>query len=147
MTSPTNDLVRLLDRTRGDGLQAIAHIVIALLRAADLRSRPLLVDSLHEQVDTMPMVFRDVRTNEKRRYSRGPGPPNHLKIDLWKAPPILIIHFKRFRYTSDFYREKIEEFVDFPTAKWSLKPHIRSPQRAWRASWPSSSGRFKAQAA
>ncbi len=88
MTSPTNGLVRLLDRTpesRGDDLQAIAHIVIALLRAADLRSRPMLVDSLHEQVDTMPMVFRDVRTNEKRRYSRGPGPPNHLNIDLWKA--------------------------------------------------------------
>ena len=85
MTSPTNDLVRLLDRTRGDKLQAIAHIVVALLRAADLKSRPMLVDSLHEQVDTMPMVFRDVRANEKRRYSRGPGPPDQLRIDLWKA--------------------------------------------------------------
>uniref|UniRef100_A0A915JJC1 ubiquitinyl hydrolase 1 n=1 Tax=Romanomermis culicivorax TaxID=13658 RepID=A0A915JJC1_ROMCU len=36
-------------------------------------------------------------------------------MQLWKLPPILIIHLKRFRYENSlFFRNKIEAPVDFP---------------------------------
>jgi ubiquitin carboxyl-terminal hydrolase 4/11/15 len=37
------------------------------------------------------------------------------KFDLWRAPPVLVVHLKRFSYKSNrSYRQKIEEFIDYP---------------------------------
>jgi ubiquitin C-terminal hydrolase len=35
------------------------------------------------------------------------------KLEIWKLPPILIIHLKRFRFT-DRKREKVKKLVEFP---------------------------------
>jgi ubiquitin C-terminal hydrolase len=35
------------------------------------------------------------------------------KFDLWRLPEVLIIHLKRFSYSS-YSRDKIDSFVDFP---------------------------------
>jgi ubiquitin C-terminal hydrolase len=36
------------------------------------------------------------------------------KIDLWKMPDLLIVHFKRFMYTTEI-KKKLKTFVEFPT--------------------------------
>eukprot|EP00923_Selenidium_pygospionis_P033014 GHVN01058036.1.p1 GENE.GHVN01058036.1~~GHVN01058036.1.p1 ORF type:complete len:921 (-),score=156.41 GHVN01058036.1:341-3103(-) len=36
------------------------------------------------------------------------------KIDLWKLPPVLIVHMKRFIQVGSYTREKIQELVRFP---------------------------------
>jgi hypothetical protein len=38
----------------------------------------------------------------------------HKKMDVWKLPPIVVIHLKRFSYKSRYNREKIDLLVDFP---------------------------------
>lgn len=35
------------------------------------------------------------------------------KIDLWRLPEILVVHLKRFSYSS-IWRDKIDAFIDFP---------------------------------
>jgi hypothetical protein len=45
------------------------------------------------------------------------------KLDLWRLPEVLVIHLKRFSYTQ-FTRNKLEPFVDFPTSDLDLTPYI-----------------------
>ncbi|WVZ61956.1 hypothetical protein U9M48_011761 [Paspalum notatum var. saurae] len=45
------------------------------------------------------------------------------KLDLWRLPEVLVIHLKRFSYTQ-FTRNKLETFVDFPTANLDLSSYI-----------------------
>ena len=51
------------------------------------------------------------------------------KIDLWKLPPVLIIHLKRFKYDRYGSRVKLENFVDFPVHDLDLRNFVKSPQR------------------
>ncbi len=51
------------------------------------------------------------------------------KFDVWKVPPVLIVHLKRFKYLPTGERRKMRTFVDFPDGNWSLKNHVKSPQR------------------
>ncbi|KAI8562828.1 hypothetical protein RHMOL_Rhmol03G0065500 [Rhododendron molle] len=41
------------------------------------------------------------------------------KLDLWRLPEILIIHLKRFSY-NQFFKNKLETFVDFPIDNFDL---------------------------
>ena len=51
------------------------------------------------------------------------------KIDLWSTPDILVLHLKRFSFTST-YRDKLDVRVDFPIEGLDLTPWIRAqPQR------------------
>jgi ubiquitin C-terminal hydrolase len=45
------------------------------------------------------------------------------KLDLWRLPEVLVIHLKRFSYTQ-FTRNKLETFVDFPTTDLDLSSYI-----------------------
>lgn len=45
------------------------------------------------------------------------------KLDLWRLPEVLVIHLKRFSYTQ-FTRNKLETFVDFPTADLDLASYV-----------------------
>ena len=51
------------------------------------------------------------------------------KFDIWKVPPVLIVQLKRFTYSSSGRKAKISSFVNFPTEKWNVKKHVKSPQR------------------
>jgi len=51
------------------------------------------------------------------------------KFDIWTAPPILIIHMKRFAYRHTF-REKIEQFIDFPLEDLDLSEFVIGPKAA-----------------
>lgn len=45
------------------------------------------------------------------------------KLDLWRLPEILIIHLKRFSY-NQFFKNKLETFVDFPIDNFDLSTCI-----------------------
>jgi len=54
------------------------------------------------------------------------------KMDVWKLPQILIVHLKRFTYTS-VYREKIDTFVDFPIEGLDMSRICANPDFADQA--------------
>lgn len=45
------------------------------------------------------------------------------KIDIWKLPPYLIIHLKRFKYQGR-WRDKISTYVDYPIDNLELGSFI-----------------------
>uniref|UniRef100_A0A6B2LD86 ubiquitinyl hydrolase 1 n=1 Tax=Arcella intermedia TaxID=1963864 RepID=A0A6B2LD86_9EUKA len=49
------------------------------------------------------------------------------KFDIWEAPPILIIHLKRFSYRGNF-REKIDDLIDFPLEGLDLGEYVIGPR-------------------
>jgi ubiquitin carboxyl-terminal hydrolase 8 len=51
------------------------------------------------------------------------------KIDIWKAPNILIIHLKRFKYNSKSGFVKINNLVEFPVRNFDLSEFVLSFQR------------------
>jgi len=50
------------------------------------------------------------------------------KMDIWIAPPIFIIHLKRFQENSFGRRSKLDTFVDFPTENLDLSEFMGSKQ-------------------
>ena len=36
------------------------------------------------------------------------------QISIWRLPPLLIIHLKRFSFSGNFNRDKLKVKVDFP---------------------------------
>tara|TARA_B100000795_G_scaffold265470_1_gene247346 strand:+ start:51 stop:1556 length:1506 start_codon:yes stop_codon:yes gene_type:complete len=51
------------------------------------------------------------------------------KFDIWKVPPVLIVHLKRFTYNSNGRKKKRNNNVNFPIERWNVKQHVKSPQR------------------
>jgi len=49
------------------------------------------------------------------------------KFDLWKVPPILVIHLKRFSYRSRHNRDKLDTLVDFPLNGLDLTNFVKGP--------------------
>jgi len=50
------------------------------------------------------------------------------KFDIWSAPPILIIHLKRFSYRGRFsFREKLDNLISFPLTDLDLSQFIIGP--------------------
>lgn len=47
------------------------------------------------------------------------------KIDIWRLPPLLIIHLKRFKYHG-LWRDKITTHVDFPIENLNLDRYVAS---------------------
>lgn len=45
------------------------------------------------------------------------------KIDIWRLPPLLIIHLKRFKYHG-LWRDKITTNVDFPVENLNLDRYV-----------------------
>mmetsp|Transcript_9915 Transcript_9915/g.23668 ORF Transcript_9915/g.23668 Transcript_9915/m.23668 type:complete len:781 (-) Transcript_9915:317-2659(-) len=49
------------------------------------------------------------------------------KLDLWSLPEVLVVHLKRFSYTTRL-RDKIAAMVDFPLRGLDLSPHVLREQ-------------------
>jgi ubiquitin carboxyl-terminal hydrolase 4/11/15 len=45
------------------------------------------------------------------------------KFDLWSAPPVLVVHLKRFSY-SRLYRDKLDTLVEFPLTDLDLSSYL-----------------------
>ena len=54
--------------------------------------------------------------------------PFTKKIDIWKSPNILIIHFKRFSYSKEGGIEKIENMVEFELKNMSISKAVKGYQ-------------------
>lgn len=59
-----------------------------------------------------------------------PGCKSHVrafkKMDLWKVPPVLVFHLKRFSYEVGqwaTHREKLDDYVDFPY-EIDMRPYV-----------------------
>jgi len=50
------------------------------------------------------------------------------KFDLWRMPPILVIHLKRFSYKNRYWREKLESYVDYPIHDLDFSKYAYGPQ-------------------
>nr|CCA17724.1 ubiquitinspecific protease putative [Albugo laibachii Nc14]CCA18370.1 ubiquitinspecific protease putative [Albugo laibachii Nc14] len=54
------------------------------------------------------------------------------KLEIWRLPPVMVIHLKRFQYTQT-YRRKLLSLVEFPIAELDLgpcvAPHVEFPER------------------
>lgn len=47
-------------------------------------------------------------------------------MQMWKLPSVLLLHLKRFHYTR-FFRDKVCDFVHFPTRGLDLSPYVLGP--------------------
>lgn len=58
----------------------------------------------------------------------------YKKMDLWRLPPVLVVHLKRFQYAQGFYssylRGKIDDMVHFPTRELDLSSATLGPSPA-----------------
>lgn len=54
------------------------------------------------------------------------------KLEIWRLPPVMVIHLKRFQYTQT-YRRKLLSLVEFPIRELDLgpcvAPHVEFPAR------------------
>jgi len=48
------------------------------------------------------------------------------KFDLWKLPDVLVVHLKRFQYTT-YWRDKIDTYIDFPIEGLDLTKYVLNP--------------------
>jgi hypothetical protein len=51
------------------------------------------------------------------------------KFDIWSAPEILVVHLKRFQYTSRAsftFRDKVNLLIDFPIEGLDLRDYVKS---------------------
>lgn len=46
------------------------------------------------------------------------------KFDIWKVPDVLVVHLKRFSFTS-YSRDKIDRFIDFPIQDFDLSSYVK----------------------
>nr|XP_033775867.1 ubiquitin carboxyl-terminal hydrolase 8 isoform X2 [Geotrypetes seraphini] len=49
------------------------------------------------------------------------------KIEIWKLPPVLLVHFKRFSYEGR-WRQKLQTYVDFPLECLDLSQYVIGPK-------------------
>ncbi|OCT86909.1 ubiquitin carboxyl-terminal hydrolase 8 isoform X2 [Xenopus laevis] len=49
------------------------------------------------------------------------------KIEIWKLPPILLVHLKRFSFEGR-WRQKLQSYVDFPLECLDLSPYVIGPK-------------------
>ncbi|KAI9921428.1 hypothetical protein PsorP6_000849 [Peronosclerospora sorghi] len=54
------------------------------------------------------------------------------KLEIWRLPPVMVVHLKRFQYTQT-YRRKLGSLVEFPIHDLELSacvaPHIEVPEK------------------
>jgi hypothetical protein len=54
------------------------------------------------------------------------------KLEIWRLPPVMVVHLKRFQYTQT-YRRKLGSLVEFPIEGLDLSscvaPHVEFPEK------------------
>ena len=52
----------------------------------------------------------------------------YKKFDIWKVPPVLMFHLKRFQYSTEI-KGKITKYVRYPLVNFNLAEYITGPQK------------------
>ncbi|MDP2436222.1 MAG: ubiquitin carboxyl-terminal hydrolase family protein, partial [archaeon] len=117
-----------LDRwNKATSEEVIEHDSAARFRAA--QSSRASVITLHDCLElnarkeqlTADNMWYCSKCGEQRQASK--------QLLLWKIPPYICIHLKRFQYTSH-YRDRIDDHVDFPLDGLDLREFVKGPQAA-----------------
>lgn len=69
-----------------------------------------------------------IKNNRWKCHSCGHRSRAKKKIDMWKLPPVLIIHLKRFQFSKK-NNLKIQKFVDFPVDELDFLEFDLGPQK------------------
>jgi ubiquitin C-terminal hydrolase/Ca2+-binding EF-hand superfamily protein len=105
-------------RERYDAVEAVKRVIHPSLEDALRReSEPLSLERCMDTFtaeETIPDSYCS-RCKELRDAKK--------KMDIWRLPPVLIIHLKRFQYTS-YSRRKLRNLVEFPIKGLDLSPYI-----------------------
>lgn len=71
------------------------------------------------------------------------------KLEIWRLPPVMVVHLKRFQYTQT-YRRKLASLVEFPIYDLDLSccvaPHVEIPEKYPMKRRRNSSSRMTASA-
>ena len=94
---------------------------IEINEATNEQSTELKLDQCLEQFTSSEVLGKDDmwRCSNCKDFKRA-----EKRIDLWKLPPVLVIHLKRFSYGRYDVREKLETMVDFPLKDLDLSKHL-----------------------
>ncbi|KAK1935016.1 Ubiquitin carboxyl-terminal hydrolase 6 [Phytophthora citrophthora] len=94
----------------------------------------------NEAIDKGPVPLRhclDAFTNEEKiseGYCSSCRQHQEMtkKLEIWRLPPVMVVHLKRFQYTQT-YRRKLASLVEFPIHDLDLSscvaPHIEIPEK------------------
>ncbi|KAJ8398277.1 hypothetical protein AAFF_G00428470 [Aldrovandia affinis] len=53
------------------------------------------------------------------------------KLEIWKVPPILLVHLKRFSYEGR-WKQKLQTYVDFPLENLDLSQYVIGPKQSMK---------------
>uniref|UniRef100_A0A7S2SMU4 ubiquitinyl hydrolase 1 n=1 Tax=Mucochytrium quahogii TaxID=96639 RepID=A0A7S2SMU4_9STRA len=100
---------------------ADVHSSVEVARREEFKSMPL--SSLLESFSKVEKLSQ----GDQVRCSRCKDFKDHTKkIELWRAPAVMVIHLKRFEHVGS-RRKKLLNLVDFPTEKLNLRPFLAEP--------------------
>jgi ubiquitin carboxyl-terminal hydrolase 4/11/15 len=52
----------------------------------------------------------------------------YKKFDIWSAPKLLVVHLKRFSAVNRVWRERLDNFIDFPIDNFDLTEFVIGPK-------------------
>lgn len=91
-----------------------------------------LMDGLHEDLnkDCLRLFSKEEKLTDNNRFycSHCRTRRDSLKkIEIWKLPPVLLVHLKRFSYDGR-WKQKLQTSVDFPLENLDLSQYVIGPR-------------------
>ncbi|XP_040476578.1 ubiquitin carboxyl-terminal hydrolase 8 isoform X1 [Ursus maritimus] len=91
-----------------------------------------LMDGLHEDLnkDCLRLFSKEEKLTDNNRFycSHCRTRRDSLKkIEIWKLPPVLLVHLKRFSYDGR-WKQKLQSSVDFPLENLDLSQYVIGPK-------------------
>uniref|UniRef100_A0ABI7XH94 ubiquitinyl hydrolase 1 n=1 Tax=Felis catus TaxID=9685 RepID=A0ABI7XH94_FELCA len=91
-----------------------------------------LMDGLHEDLnkDCLRLFSKEEKLTDNNRFycSHCRTRRDSLKkIEIWKLPPVLLVHLKRFSYDGR-WKQKLQTSVDFPLENLDLSQYVIGPK-------------------
>uniref|UniRef100_A0A5F8AF10 ubiquitinyl hydrolase 1 n=1 Tax=Macaca mulatta TaxID=9544 RepID=A0A5F8AF10_MACMU len=91
-----------------------------------------LMDGLHEDLnkDCLRLFSKEEKLTDNNRFycSHCRARRDSLKkIEIWKLPPVLLVHLKRFSYDGR-WKQKLQTSVDFPLENLDLSQYVIGPK-------------------
>ncbi|XP_030892430.1 ubiquitin carboxyl-terminal hydrolase 8 isoform X3 [Leptonychotes weddellii] len=91
-----------------------------------------LMDGLHEDLnkDCLRLFSKEEKLTDNNRFycSHCRTRRDSLKkIEIWKLPPVLLVHLKRFSYDGR-WKQKLQTSVDFPLENLDLAQYVIGPK-------------------
>ncbi|XP_029431561.1 ubiquitin carboxyl-terminal hydrolase 8 [Rhinatrema bivittatum] len=93
-------------------------------------SLPLASTSKYSLQDCLKLFSKEEKLTDNNRFycSHCKTRRDSLKkIEIWKLPPVLLVHLKRFSYEGR-WKQKLQTYVDFPLESLDLSQYVIGPK-------------------